>query len=610
MTFEDLGLSAEVLRAVNDAGYTQPTPIQEKAIPWVLQGRDVLGCAQTGTGKTASFTLPMIDILAQGRVRARMPRSLIMTPTRELAQQIAESFHTYGQHTPLSMALLIGGMSFNDQEKALDKGVDVLIATPGRLLDHFERGRVLLTDVRILVVDEADRMLDMGFIPDLERIASLLPQIRQTLLFSATMPPEIRRLAGKFLMNPKEVSVAPQSTAAATVRQLVVHVANERAKRRPLETLMVREPVGNGIIFCNRKRTVATLYESLKRAGHDVGALHGDMTQDARNETLAAFRDNKIKFLIATDVAGRGLDIEHVSHVFNYDVPLAAEDYIHRIGRTGRAGRTGTAIMFVTPEDRKLYDRVVALLGGKAIETVTDLSGVLAVTGGAQAAPALAPDDQTDAETAATPAETSPAADGGATAPVRPARTRQRRRREPAVEEAAVAAATDAPTSMVDAVPAGSDAADLTDMPATPAQVAEPDFVAAEKPARPPRRRRARAPEVATEVVETSMATVVAEDDTPAVDLAPAAADDVAEPVAEAARPSHPVRPPRRSRTTPAPADTSSVRNGAAEKPARDDREQPERERPERERSARDDNTPLGFGKDIPAFMLKSARTG
>lgn len=526
MTFEDLGLSAEVLRAVTDAGYNQPTPIQEKAIPWVLQGRDVLGCAQTGTGKTASFTLPMIDILAQGRVRARMPRSLIMTPTRELAQQIAENFNTYGKYTPLSMALLIGGVSFSDQEKALDKGVDVLIATPGRLLDHFERGRVLLTDVRILVVDEADRMLDMGFIPDLERIASLLPQIRQTLLFSATMPPEIRRLAGKFLMNPKEVSVAPQSTAAATVRQLVVQVPNERAKRRPLETLMRNEPVGNGIIFCNRKRTVATLYETLKRAGHDVGALHGDMTQDARNETLAAFRDNRIKFLIATDVAGRGLDIEHVSHVFNYDVPLAAEDYIHRIGRTGRAGRSGTAIMLVTPEDKKLYDRVVALLGGKPLEELSDLS---------VKAPAEAP---ADAETEAAAAGRTP----------RGARTRPRRRRE--AEAADLPAAEEVQAE--EAAPAVDD---------TPAPAAKPE----RRKRRTPRSVESRPVEV--EVVEAEAA--VDEVEVEAVEEAPAPAPE-----------------PRR----------------AAER-------KPERARSS-ERRQREDDTPLGFGKDIPAFMLKSARTG
>ena len=522
MTFEDLGLSAEVLRAVTDAGYNQPTPIQEKAIPWVLQGRDVLGCAQTGTGKTASFTLPMIDILAQGRVRARMPRSLIMTPTRELAQQIAENFNTYGKYTPLSMALLIGGVSFSDQEKALDKGVDVLIATPGRLLDHFERGRVLLTDVRILVVDEADRMLDMGFIPDLERIASLLPQIRQTLLFSATMPPEIRRLADKFLMNPKEVSVAPQSTAASTVRQLVVQVPNERAKRRPLETLMRNEPVGNGIIFCNRKRTVATLYETLKRAGHDVGALHGDMTQDARNETLAAFRDNRIKFLIATDVAGRGLDIEHVSHVFNYDVPLAAEDYIHRIGRTGRAGRSGTAIMLVTPEDKKLYDRVVALLGGKPLEELSDLS---------VKAPAEAPAD----------VETEAAA-GGRTP--RGARTRPRRRRE--------AEAADTP---------GAEA----DVAEVAAEQAAPAVEEAPAPAAKPERRKRRTPR--------------------SVESRPAEAEITEAETVEEAAPT-PVQPPR---------------------PAAD--RKPERTRSP-ERRQREDDTPLGFGKDIPAFMLKSARTG
>lgn len=368
MKFDDLGLSPEVLKAVVDAGYEQPTPIQEKAIPYILQNRDVLGCAQTGTGKTASFTLPMIDILSSGRVRARMPRSLILTPTRELAAQIADNFRLYGKYTNLSMALLIGGVSFADQDRLIDKGVDVLIATPGRLIDHFERGRILLSDVKILVVDEADRMLDMGFIPDLERIVAMLPPIRQTLLFSATMPKEIRKLAEKFLMNPKEVSVAPPSSAAATVEQFVVQLSSSRNKRRALEALMKREKVTNGIIFCNRKRTVSTLQTALKKAGHDVRALHGDMTQDARNETLSAFRDGKIKFLIATDVAGRGLDIEHISHVFNYDVPLAAEDYIHRIGRTGRAGRAGCAFMLATPEDDKLFARVEKLVGKKIEE--------------------------------------------------------------------------------------------------------------------------------------------------------------------------------------------------------------------------------------------------
>ena len=375
MSFSDLGLGADVLRAVADAGYKEPTPIQRQAIPQVLMGRDILGCAQTGTGKTASFTLPMIDILFGSRARARMPRSLIIEPTRELAAQVAENFDVYGKYHKLSKALLIGGVQYGDQEKVLDRGVDVLIATPGRLLDHFERGRLLLTDVKMLVIDEADRMLDMGFIPDVERIVSLLPKSRQTLFFSATMPPEIKRLADAFLTNPKEITVARPATTAETVKQALVTV-DEREKREALRALLRAEPVRNALIFCNRKRDVDTLFKSLRRHGLNAGQLHGDMDQAQRTATLESFKRGEITLLVCSDVAARGLDIDDLSHVFNFDVPIHAEDYVHRIGRTGRAGRSGAAFTLATRADGKFL-AVIEKLIGKPIPRV-DLPGVAA----------------------------------------------------------------------------------------------------------------------------------------------------------------------------------------------------------------------------------------
>jgi superfamily II DNA/RNA helicase len=368
MSFEDLGLSPEVLKAVADAGYTAPTPIQEQAIPYVLMGRDVLGCAQTGTGKTASFTLPMIDILAAGRARARMPRSLILEPTRELAAQVADAFDIYGKYNKLDQALLIGGESFVDQERKLDRGVDVLIATPGRLIDLYERGKILLSDVKILVIDEADRMLDMGFIPDVERIVGLLSKIRQTLFFSATMPPEIRRLADAFLMNPKEISVAPPASPATTVTQGLA-IVSELGKREALRRLIRSEDVKNAIIFCNRKRDVDVLFRSLTKHGFDAAALHGDMPQSKRTETLERFKNSEIRLLVASDVAARGLDVQGMSHVFNFDVPIHAEDYVHRIGRTGRAGREGRAFTLATPEDGRFVEAIQQLIG-KAIPPI------------------------------------------------------------------------------------------------------------------------------------------------------------------------------------------------------------------------------------------------
>src|SRR5215468_7125892 len=373
MNFTDLGLNPDVLRAVADSGYTTPTPIQAQAIPVVLTGRDVLGCAQTGTGKTASFTLPMLTVLAAGRAKARMPRSLILEPTRELATQVAESFDRYGKYHKLSQALLIGGESFTDQERKLDRGVDVLIATPGRLIDLYERGKILMNDVKILVIDEADRMLDMGFIPDVERIVSLIPKIRQTLFFSATMPPEIRRLADAFLMNPKEISVAPPASPAALVVQGMALVS-EREKREALRRLIRAEQVKNALVFCNRKRDVEILFRSLQRHGFDVAALHGDMPQAKRTETLEKFKRGDVTILVASDVAARGLDIVGLSHVFNFDVPLHAEDYVHRFGRTGRAGREGRAFTLASPHEGKDADAIVRLIG-KEIPRI-DIEGI------------------------------------------------------------------------------------------------------------------------------------------------------------------------------------------------------------------------------------------
>jgi len=353
--FEGLGLSPEVLRAVAESGYTTPTPIQAQGIPKVLERRDLIGIAQTGTGKTASFTLPMIEMLARGRAKARMPRSLILEPTRELAAQVAESFEKYGKFNKLSMALLIGGTSFEDQDKKLDRGVDVLIATPGRLLDHFERGKLMLSQVNILVIDEADRMLDMGFIPDVEKICKLLPFTRQTLFYSATMPPEITRLTEQFLHNPARIEVARPATASSTIVQELVQVpANDWAKREALRRL-IREAgdIVNAIVFCNRKRDVDVVAKSLVKHGFNAAPLHGDLDQSLRTKTLDSFRAGALQILVASDVAARGLDIPAVSHVFNFDVPFHPDDYVHRIGRTGRAGRTGHTYMLVTPRDEK-----------------------------------------------------------------------------------------------------------------------------------------------------------------------------------------------------------------------------------------------------------------
>jgi superfamily II DNA/RNA helicase len=364
MTFADLGLSDELLRAVNDSGYNEPTPIQSAAIPSVLMGKDLIGIAQTGTGKTAGFVLPMIDILHHGRSRARMPRSLILEPTRELAMQVAENFEKYGKYHPLSMALLMGGVQMGDQVKALEKGVDVLIATPGRLMDLFGRGKIMLNDCNLLVIDEADRMLDMGFIPDIEEICSKLPKSRQTLLFSATMPPPIQKLAAKFLNDPKRVEVARPATANVNIEQRLVEVSADK-KKDALRDILRHEEFRNAIIFCNRKTTVRELASSLKRSGFKVGQIQGDMDQSDRIAEFDRFKQDEINILVASDVAARGLDVKGVSHVINFDVPWQPDDYIHRIGRTGRAGMTGIAITLATRQDAEAVAGIEKLTGLK-----------------------------------------------------------------------------------------------------------------------------------------------------------------------------------------------------------------------------------------------------
>ena len=370
MTFSDLNLDPKVLQAIAETGYTSPTPIQAEGIPPALAGKDVLGIAQTGTGKTAAFSIPMINRLIKGRARARMPRTLVLAPTRELAAQVAENFETYSKHVKLSMALLIGGVSFKEQDQKIDRGVDVLIATPGRLLDHVERGKLMLSGIEIMVVDEADRMLDMGFIPDIERIFKMTPFTRQTLFFSATMPPEITRLTQEFLSNPVRIEVARASSASETIEQALVSVSAgskdklPKAKRDALRQILGTEGdlVTNAIIFCNRKRDISVVHKSLEKHGFSVGSLHGDLDQRVRMATLDDFRENRITLLVASDVAARGLDIPAVSHVFNFDVPTHSEDYVHRIGRTGRAGRSGKAYTLVTSAERKYVEQIEDML--------------------------------------------------------------------------------------------------------------------------------------------------------------------------------------------------------------------------------------------------------
>jgi superfamily II DNA/RNA helicase len=453
--FSQLGLSPAILSAVAETGYTTATPIQAQAIPVALAGRDVLGIAQTGTGKTAAFTLPLIERLSTGRARARMPRALVLAPTRELADQVAEQFRKYAKNTKLSWVLLIGGVSMGDQVAALNKGVDVLIATPGRLLDLFERGKMLLTGVELMVVDEADRMLDMGFIPDIERIFKLTPPKRQTLFFSATMPPEITRLTTQFLKDPTRIEVSRPAQTADTITQYLVRIPSSepKAKRAALRALVGREDVKNGIVFCNRKSEVDVVAKSLKTHGFDAAPIHGDLDQSLRMKTLAAFRSGELKLLVASDVAARGLDIPDVSHVFNYDVSHHADDYVHRIGRTGRAGKLGQAFMIVTPADDKSLDKVMKLIKMEPQELTldidwSDLGGPRRVRPAAKPAADKTPATQQDAP--ASEAEAAP---------------RRSRSRRPSRAEAASPAPTPTAPAVTPAVAA---------VAAEPRQASEP----------------------------------------------------------------------------------------------------------------------------------------
>ena len=554
--FAALGLSPEIVRAVAEKGYTIPTPIQAQAIPYVLMGRDLLGTAQTGTGKTAGFTLPMIDILSGSRARARMPRSLILEPTRELALQVAENFVEYGKYLKLTHALVIGGESMSDQKEILMRGVDVLIATPGRLMDMFDRGSILLSDVKVLVIDEADRMLDMGFIPDVEKIVSLLPKNRQTLFFSATMAPEIKRLADAFLQNPKLVAVDRAATVAATITEALLLVA-EMDKREALRRLIRSEDVQNALIFCNRKKDVDILYKSLAKHGFSVGALHGDMAQPVRFATLEKFKAGDLRLLCCSDVAARGIDIGGLSHVFNFDAPHHAEDYIHRIGRTGRAGREGRAFTLATPEDRQNVDAIEKLI--------------------AHAIPRIAVPGLDEVEWAESDGRRR-GRGGRAAAPKRAAR----------------------PTP---------------EKPATETTAEQPERAPARE--RAPRVRAPRAPRGAALPTEATFDAAVelpfeASGDQPAI-------IEAASPQVIAAEPAPASRPPRRERDRDRPRRDEPRRDEPRREETR--RDEPRRDEPRREeyrarreggesRHRDNDLGPrvLGFGDETPAFMLVAAR--
>ena len=515
MSFEALGLSLELLRAVDDSGYTTPSPIQASAIPSVLMGRDIIGVAQTGTGKTASFVLPMIDILSEGRSRARMPRSLILEPTRELAQQVSENFVKYGKYHKLNMALLIGGVAMGDQLSALEKGVDVLIATPGRLMDLFGRGKIMLNACGLLVIDEADRMLDMGFIPDIEEICTKLPAVRQTLLFSATMPGPIKKLADRFMTDPKQIEVARPASTNASIAQFIVETT-VRGKRTTLRKLLADPEVKNAIVFCNRKKDVRELADVLKKAGLSAGQIHGDMEQADRIRELDRFKSGAIVVLVASDVAARGLDVPGVSHVINYDVPHHAEDYVHRIGRTGRAGLTGIAYTLFTPEEADNLHEVEKLIGHKVPR---------------HGASAAAPDEVEDAaETIAVP---------------------------------------------VDALPATEAAHDIEPQPGVAREPRDSDAP------RPRRRRGGRGRKPA------DMAT---------------AAEATREPAEPVARREAEPRRDARPRREPSRTDTPEPRRDAG----RDIRNRDDRSRDDR-RDRDDGPAEVGFGRDVPSFMLVRA---
>ena len=558
------------MQAVADTGYTTPTPIQEQAIPVALAGRDVLGIAQTGTGKTAAFTLPMIDRLAAGRAKARMPRSLVIAPTRELADQVAASFEKYAKNTKLNWALLIGGVSFKDQEMKIDRGVDVLIATPGRLLDFYERRKLMLLDVKTLVVDEADRMLDMGFIPDLEKIFEITPKQKQTLFFSATMPPEITRLTSQFLSDPTRIEVSRPATTNENIAQFVVKIPIDapKAKRMTLRALVERSNPDSGIVFCNRKSEVDIVAKSLQKYGFDAAPIHGDLDQSQRTKTLESFRAGELKLLIASDVAARGLDIPAVSHIFNYDVPHHADDYVHRIGRTGRAGRSGEAYMIVTPNDARGYDKVLKLTKDEPTEATVDVDWEEAARGA-----------ERDRERFGGRRERS-ARDGRG-------RDRDRERSRP-VADHGQRAATEPLVPDPDAV--------SEVMPG-----AEPTAAAAreERPARPRRERtrggrgRTRTPDAEADVASVSVQP----------EFETADADDVA-PAEEAPARREPIRasvhdePPRGREERP--------RRGLQEAPRRE-REDAGRRRDRPSREEREERGVIGFGSDTPAFLLRAA---
>ena len=589
--FSELGLSPTTLQAVADTGYTTATPIQAQAIPVALAGQDVLGIAQTGTGKTAAFTLPLIDKLMNGRAKARMPRALVIAPTRELADQVASSFEKYAKGTKLSWALLIGGVSFGDQEKKLDRGVDVLIATPGRLLDHFERGKLLMTGVQFLVVDEADRMLDMGFIPDIERIFKMTPPKKQTLFFSATMPPEITRLTKQFLKDPVRIEAARPATTNENITQLLVKVpsSDPKAKRLALRALIEKAQIETGIVFCNRKTEVDIVAKSLRSHGFDAAAIHGDLDQSQRMKTLAAFRDGSLKILVASDVAARGLDIPAVSHVFNYDVPHHADDYVHRIGRTGRAGRSGVTYMLVTPADDKGFDKVVKLIGSTPDEEKLDLDYSQAVT---------------------------VHRDGDKKRGGRGAPSRDRGGEREAGERSARGGR--GPRRDVEAAPADAVAAVEGVADVAPAEARE-DRPARSRGERKPRERGPRAdrPERVAPV-ETVEAPAPVEAEAPAPEAAPAPRERDRERGRgrDRGRSERGPRPDRvEAAVAPVEAESPAPRERDRARPERN-AERPEREarpgaavrgvQPIRGREDDDDRRVVGFGSDTPAFLMRA----
>lgn len=568
MTFPDLGLSDEVCKAISEEGYETATPIQQKSIPHVLMGKDLLGTAQTGTGKTAAFLLPMIDVMAQGRSKPRMPRALVLEPTRELAAQVADSFDKYTKYQKLSRALLIGGLGMKEQEAQLDGTCDIIIATPGRLLDLFDRGRMMLSQIQFFVIDEADRMMDMGFMPDVERIVSCLPPRRQTLFFSATMPQSIRKLADKFLVDPREVEVAPPTSTADTVEQHIT-ILDERDKRDALRALIAQENIRNALIFCNRKSDVKMLHKSMLKHGFDAVALHGDMDQLDRMATLEKFKTDQAKIMVCSDVAARGIDIQGLSHVFNFDVPFHAEDYIHRIGRTGRAGMTGRTFMLATAKEAKSLDAIQKLIGGNIKHFVIDGFGK-------KPAPAARPAAEPAAAADATGADASASAPAGATADDAPKEKRPRRARRTAKPKVAEAEA-----GVEVAVEATAEAATTTETAAA-----------------------------TTDVVETAADAVVA---------------GTVEEVAPKAPRKRAPRARRSAKTDAAVADAAPAAEAAPEKSAErapgrvPSGDGPEAGRPSRAprsrsggRNRRDDggDTPVGLGDHVPAFLLRPLRIG